>query len=59
MIHTPTTRILIVDDEAAQMYALCDTLRDYNYETVGFSDNQAALTALHKTRFDLICPCRE
>jgi signal transduction histidine kinase len=54
MTHTPTARILIVDDEEAQMYALCDTLRDYNYETVGFSDTQAALTELRKTRFDLL-----
>ena len=29
-------KILIVDDEAAQMKALCDTLQDHGFETVGF-----------------------
>jgi len=50
----PAARILIVDDEAAQMKALCDTLRDQGYETVGFSSGPAALTALHKAKFDLL-----
>ena len=39
-------RILIVDDEAAQMRALCDTLRDHGYETVGFTSGTAALAEL-------------
>lgn len=43
-----------MDDEEAQMYALCDTLRDNGYETVGFTDQQAALTAVRKTHFDLV-----
>src|SRR5258707_6814609 len=47
-------RILIVDDEAAQMKALCDTLRDHDFETVGFTSGQAALAALRKQRFDLV-----
>jgi signal transduction histidine kinase len=47
-------RILVVDDEAAQMRALCDTLRDQGYETVGFSDGRAALAALREGPFDLL-----
>ena len=50
----PATRILIVDDEAAQMKALCDTLRDQGYETAGFRSGQAALAALRETKFDLL-----
>jgi len=47
-------RILIVDDEAAQMKALCDTLRDHGYETVGFSGANSALAALRQKPFDLL-----
>ena len=36
------------------MRALCNTLQDHGYETVGFSSATAALTELHKTEFDLI-----
>jgi signal transduction histidine kinase len=50
----PTIRILIVDDEATQMKALCDTLEDNGYETVGFTAGPAALAALRETRFDLL-----
>jgi len=38
-------RILVVDDEAAQMRALCDTLRDRGYRTVGFTEPGVALAA--------------
>jgi signal transduction histidine kinase len=51
---TPIARILIVDDEAAQMNALCDTLKDHGYETVGFTACQTALEALRESRFDLL-----
>jgi light-regulated signal transduction histidine kinase (bacteriophytochrome) len=43
-----------VDDEAAQMRALCNTLGDHGYETHGFTDGAAALEALGRVRFDLI-----
>ena len=36
MAENPRAKILIVDDEAAQMKALCDTLQDHGYETTGF-----------------------
>ncbi|MEP6667857.1 MAG: response regulator [Chthoniobacter sp.] len=54
MAAPPTARILIVDDEAPQMKALCETLRDHDYETVGFTTGQAALVALRETKFDLL-----
>lgn len=47
-------RILVVDDETAQMRALCDTLRDHGYETVGCAAAAPALEVLRGARFDLI-----
>jgi signal transduction histidine kinase len=47
-------RLLIVDDEAAHMQALCDTLEDHGYETVGCQNGEAALTALQSSPFDLL-----
>jgi two-component system sensor histidine kinase/response regulator len=52
--YPPLPRIMIVDDEAAQMLALCNTLGDHGYETHGFTDGGAALEALGKARFDLL-----
>src|SRR3990170_3807753 len=54
MSSAPLARILIVDDEAAQMRALCDTLRDQGYETAGFTTGDDALRALQETQFDLL-----
>lgn len=54
MSDAPTARILIVDDEAAQMKALCDTLTDHGYATVGFTTGTAALAALKEAGFDLL-----
>lgn len=50
----PLPRVLIVDDEPAQMKALCDTLRDHGYDTMGFSQGEAALEALRTQPFDLL-----
>jgi len=47
-------RILVVDDEAAQMQALCDTLPAQGYDTVGFTDGASALTELQSNRCDLL-----
>jgi two-component system sensor histidine kinase/response regulator len=47
-------RLLIVDDEAAQMRALCDTLQLEGYATRGFSSAQEALAQLHPGAFDLL-----
>ena len=54
MSEMPPPKILIVDDETAQMKALCNTLQDHNYKTVGFSSAKAALAELEKTEFDLL-----
>lgn len=53
MMH-PTARLLIVDDEAAQMRALCDTLGLEGYTTQGFSSAKQALAALRAGEFDLL-----
>ncbi|MET3133138.1 signal transduction histidine kinase [Oxalobacteraceae bacterium GrIS 1.11] len=47
-------RILIVDDEAAHMRALCDTLGAYGYETTGMVSGEAALTLLRAEPFELL-----
>jgi diguanylate cyclase (GGDEF)-like protein/PAS domain S-box-containing protein len=54
MNAAPLARILIVDDEAAHMRALRDTLRDQGYETAGFTSGEDALRALQKKPFDLL-----
>lgn len=47
-------RLLVVDDEAALMHALCDTLRDRGYEVEGFTSGEDALAALQQDRFDVL-----
>lgn len=47
-------RLLIVDDEAALMRSLCETLRDHGYETIGFTSAQQALEAMRSSSFDLL-----
>jgi signal transduction histidine kinase len=47
-------RLLIVDDETAQMRALCETLGTEGYTTRGFSSPIAALGALRPGEFDLL-----
>jgi signal transduction histidine kinase len=47
-------RLLIVDDEAAQMRALCDTLGVEGYATQGFSSARLALESLRPGEFDLV-----
>lgn len=51
-----SARIIIVDDETAQMKALCNTLQDHHFETLGFSAPKDALAALRERGggFDLI-----
>ena len=46
-------RLLIVDDEVAQMRALCDTLGSEGYAAQGFSSARQALNALRAGEFDL------
>ncbi len=47
-------RLLVVDDEAAQVEALCRTLEDEGYSVVGFTGAGAALTALSAGSFDIV-----
>jgi len=50
-----SARIIIVDDETAQMRALCNTLQDHHYATTGFSAPREALAAIRQRgKFDLI-----
>jgi PAS domain S-box-containing protein len=54
VIAAPLARILIVDDGAALMRSLCDTLREQGYETAGFTAGEDALRALRDEEFDLL-----
>jgi hypothetical protein len=47
-------RLLIVDDETAQMRALCDTLGMEGYQTRGFDSPQQALATLRAGEFDML-----
>ena len=47
-------RLLIVDDETAQMKALCHTLEDENYAATGFTSADEALKVLQPDEFDLV-----
>lgn len=47
-------RLLVVDDEAAQVEALCRTLEDEGYSVEGFTGARAALTALTPGAFDIV-----
>jgi two-component system, sensor histidine kinase and response regulator len=50
----PQARLLIVDDETAQMRALCDTLAQEGFLTRGYSSAREALAALEPGEFDLL-----
>ena len=54
MTATARARLLIVDDEAAQMQALCDTLQLEGFVTSGFTSGTAAVAALREQPFDLL-----
>jgi len=47
-------RLLVVDDEAALMLALCDTLEGHGYLAVGCTNGEDALVALRQGSFDLL-----
>jgi signal transduction histidine kinase len=51
---TPAARLLIVDDEAAQRHALCETLQVQGFETVGCGSAEAALGELRQRPVDLL-----
>ena len=47
-------RVLVVDDEASHMQALCETLREHGYQTVGFTAGEPALAAMRGGGFELL-----
>lgn len=47
-------RLLIVDDETAQMRALCDTLAQEGFHTQGYNSAREALAALKPGQYDLL-----
>ena len=47
-------RLLVVDDEPAQMRALCNTLEDHEYAPLGCTSADSALAALRQASFDLL-----
>jgi signal transduction histidine kinase len=54
MPASPVPRLLIVDDEAALMRALRDTLREEGYRAIGVTSGAEALAALKRSKFDLV-----
>jgi len=54
MSTPPKPSLLIVDDESAQMQALCNTLEQEGYVTTGFTSTADALAALRQKAFDLL-----
>src|SRR5471030_3067748 len=54
MAETKRGRLLIVDDETELKSALCETLADEGYETVGASNGAEGLKALERQDFDLL-----
>lgn len=54
MESDPINRLLVVDDEAAQVQALCRTLEDEGYSVKGFTATGAALDALRAGGFDIV-----
>src|SRR5258706_6326131 len=54
MSPNPIAKLLIVDDEAAQMRALCNTLENEGYAPTGFTSANKALAVLREQEFDLV-----
>lgn len=54
MSHLTHPRLLIVDDDASQMRALCTTLELEGYPCTGFTSPREALGAFDPTQFDLV-----
>ena len=47
-------RILVVNEEASRLHALCQTLNEQGYVTSGFTDAEPALAALRGSKFDVL-----
>jgi DNA-binding NtrC family response regulator len=48
------SRLIVVDDEAPLLEALCRTLQEAGYEATGFLSARSALAALANSKFDLL-----
>jgi two-component system sensor histidine kinase/response regulator len=53
-MNAPLAHLLIIDDEAPHLKALCDILGAQGYETAGFTSASAALAELRGRTFDLV-----
>jgi two-component system sensor histidine kinase/response regulator len=53
-VNSTHARLLIVDDEVAQLRALCDTLELEDYAVQGFSSARQALSVLRPGSFELL-----
>lgn len=51
---TARPKLLIVDDDSAQMRAMCDTLDQEGYSVTGSTSAQQALQLMRDERFDLV-----
>ncbi len=54
MNGNPSARVLVVDDEIAQVEALCNTLQEQGYEVLGCNRAEDGLAALRYRSFDLL-----
>src|SRR5437763_251484 len=54
MVAGKRGRLLIIDDEVELNSALCETLADEGYETLGATSGMEGLSALAKQDFDLL-----
>ncbi len=54
MAQAKRGRLLVVDDETELMTALCETLADHGFETVGAPNGAEGLQALERQEFDLL-----
>ncbi|MGB6355975.1 MAG: response regulator, partial [Steroidobacteraceae bacterium] len=53
-MNLPAAQLLIVDDESAQLRALCDVLAEQGYATQGFGSARSALEALQPGQYELL-----
>src|SRR5262245_41951533 len=54
MVEAKRGRLLIVDDEVELKNALCETLADEGYDTIGVASGAAALTTLESQDLDVL-----
>lgn len=50
----PRTRIMVVDDQAAHLKALCDILGQHGFDAIGYATGELALAQLREHSVDLL-----